>query len=77
LKRVLWEDWAAVVNIHGTCVNIRGAFEVPIDWETHFQPAMHDLVTIWLSRYGDIIAEKSGLSRGWVGLIPLATSSVR
>jgi cation:H+ antiporter len=26
-----------------------------------------------LSRYGDIIAEKSGLSRGWVGLILLAT----
>ncbi|MCL5060572.1 MAG: sodium:calcium antiporter [Candidatus Thermoplasmatota archaeon] len=50
---------------------------------------MHDLVAIWLSllaclavigvagvrlsRYGDIIAEKSGLSRGWVGLILLAT----
>lgn len=26
-----------------------------------------------LSRYGDIIAEKSGMSRGWVGLILLAT----
>ena len=26
-----------------------------------------------LSRYGDIIAEKSGLSRGWVGLILLAS----
>lgn len=26
-----------------------------------------------LSRYGDIIAEKSGLSRGWIGLILLAT----
>jgi len=24
-----------------------------------------------LSRYGDIIAEKSGMSRGWVGLILL------
>lgn len=50
---------------------------------------MHDLTTIWLSlfaclavigvagarlsRHGDIIAEKSGLSRGWVGLIMLAT----
>lgn len=50
---------------------------------------MLDLVTIWfslfaclavigvagvrLSRYGDIIAEKSGLSRGWIGLILLAT----
>ena len=50
---------------------------------------MQDLVPIWLSllaclavigvagvrlsRYGDIIAEKSGLSRGWVGLILLAT----
>jgi cation:H+ antiporter len=50
---------------------------------------MQDLITIWLSllaslvvigvagvklsRYGDIIAEKSGLSRGWVGLILLAT----
>jgi len=26
-----------------------------------------------LTRYGDIIAEKSGFSRGWVGLILLAT----
>ncbi len=26
-----------------------------------------------LSRYGDIIAEKSGMSRGWVGLVLLAT----
>ncbi len=26
-----------------------------------------------LSRYGDVIAEKSGLSRGWVGLILLAS----
>ncbi|MBW8329123.1 MAG: sodium:calcium antiporter [Thiobacillus sp.] len=26
-----------------------------------------------LSRYGDIIAEKTGMSRGWVGLILLAT----
>lgn len=26
-----------------------------------------------LSRYGDIIAERSGLSRGWVGLVLLAT----
>ena len=50
---------------------------------------MQDLVAIWLSllaclavigvagvrlsRYGDIIAEKSGMSRGWVGLILLAT----
>lgn len=50
---------------------------------------MQDLAIIWLSllaclavigvagvklsRYGDIIAEKSGLSRGWVGLILLAT----
>jgi cation:H+ antiporter len=50
---------------------------------------MLDLAVIWLSllaslvvigvagvrlsRYGDIIAEKSGLSRGWVGLIMLAT----
>ncbi|MBU1264094.1 MAG: sodium:calcium antiporter [Thiobacillus sp.] len=50
---------------------------------------MQDLTVIWLSllaclavigvagvrlsRYGDIIAEKSGLSRGWVGLILLAT----
>lgn len=50
---------------------------------------MHGLVIIWLSlavclavigvagvrlsRYGDIIAEKSGMSRGWVGLILLAT----
>lgn len=50
---------------------------------------MHDLIVIWLSllaclavigvagvrlsRYGDIIAEKSGLSRGWVGLIMLAS----
>lgn len=28
-----------------------------------------------LSYYGDIIAEKSGLSRGWVGLILLATAT--
>src|SRR5574340_507096 len=50
---------------------------------------MHELAAIWLSlaaclvvigvagvrltRYGDIIAEKSGVSRGWVGLILLAT----
>src|SRR5512143_716859 len=50
---------------------------------------MHDLAVIWLSllaclavigvagvrlsRHGDIIAEKSGMSRGWVGLILLAT----
>lgn len=50
---------------------------------------MQTLVVIWLSllaclvvigfagvrlsRYGDIIAEKTGLSRGWVGLILLAT----
>ena len=50
---------------------------------------MQDIAAIWLSllaclaligvagvklsRYGDIIAEKSGLSRGWVGLIMLAT----
>ena len=50
---------------------------------------MLDLGVIWLSllaclavigvagvrlaRYGDIIAEKSGMSRGWVGLIMLAT----
>jgi len=70
-------------------VRVRGAFEAPIDLETRFQPAMHDLAAIWLSllaslavigvagvrlsRYGDIIAEKSGLSRGWVGLILLAT----
>jgi len=26
-----------------------------------------------LARYGDIIAEKSGLSRGWVGMILLAS----
>jgi cation:H+ antiporter len=50
---------------------------------------MQDVIAIWLSllvclaaigvagvklsRYGDIIAEKSGLSRGWVGLILLAS----
>jgi cation:H+ antiporter len=50
---------------------------------------MQDMLSIWLSlfaslavigfagvrlsRYGDIIAEKSGISRGWVGLIMLAT----
>lgn len=50
---------------------------------------MQDLIIIWLSLlaslaviggagvklsgYGDIIAEKSGLSRGWIGLILLAT----
>jgi cation:H+ antiporter len=56
--------------------------------EPHFN-TMQDLAVIWLSlsaclavigfagvrlsRYGDIIAEKTGLSRGWVGLIMLAT----
>ncbi|HQS81459.1 MAG TPA: sodium:calcium antiporter [Thiobacillus sp.] len=60
-----------------------------IDLEPHYLPTMLDLAVIWLSllaclavigvagvrlsRYGDIIAEKSGLSRGWVGLILLAT----
>lgn len=50
---------------------------------------MQDIVVVWLSllaslavigvagvrlsRYGDIIAEKSGMSRGWVGLILLAS----
>ncbi|HQT31043.1 MAG TPA: sodium:calcium antiporter [Thiobacillus sp.] len=50
---------------------------------------MQNLVTIWLSlfvslavigvagvklsRYGDVIAEKSGMSRGWVGLVLLAS----
>lgn len=50
---------------------------------------MQDLAVIWLSlaaclaaigvagvrlpRYGDVIAEKSGLSRGWLGLVLLAT----
>lgn len=29
---------------------------------------MLDLAVIRLSRYGDIIAEESGPSRGWVGL---------
>lgn len=24
-----------------------------------------------LARYGDIIAKKSGMSRGWVGLLPI------
>lgn len=59
------------------------------DQESSFQTTMNDLVAIWsslfaclvvigiagvrLSRYGDIIAEKSGMSRGWVGLILLAT----
>lgn len=28
---------------------------------------------VWLTRYGDIIAEKTGLSRGWVGLVLMAT----
>ncbi len=53
------------------------------------KPVMQNIFTIWLSlfaclavigvagvrlsRYGDIIAEKSGLSRGWIGLILLAS----
>ncbi len=57
--------------------------------ESGFQPTMKDLITIWsslvvclvvigiagvrLSRYGDIIAEKSGMSRGWVGMLLLAS----
>lgn len=35
--------------------------------------AVIDVAGVWLSRYGDIIAEQSGLSRGWVGLTQLAT----
>ncbi|MFP5382407.1 MAG: sodium:calcium antiporter, partial [Gammaproteobacteria bacterium] len=52
---------------------------------------MHDPFTIWLSllaclavigfagwrlsRYGDILAEKTGLSASWIGLILLATAT--
>ncbi|HEY9098111.1 MAG TPA: sodium:calcium antiporter [Thiobacillus sp.] len=52
---------------------------------------MHDMFTIWLSllacltiiafagwrlsRYGDILAEKTGLSASWIGLILLATAT--
>jgi cation:H+ antiporter len=35
--------------------------------------AVIDVAGVSLSRYGDIIAEQSGLSRGWVGLTQLAT----
>ena len=28
--------------------------------------------SIWLSRYGDILAEKTGLGRAWVGALLLA-----
>ncbi|MDJ0447987.1 hypothetical protein [Methylocystis sp. JR02] len=28
-----------------------------------------------LSRYGDVIAQKTGLSRGWIGLLLLATAT--
>jgi cation:H+ antiporter len=35
--------------------------------------ALIGVAGVRLSRYGDIIAEKSGMSRGWVGLILLAT----
>lgn len=59
------------------------------DREPHSTSTMQNPVVIWLSllaclvvigvagvrlaRYGDIIAEKSGLSRGWVGMILLAS----
>jgi hypothetical protein len=62
-------------------------FKTLIDLEPHFLSTMQDLATVWLSLfasfavigvagvklslYGDVIAEKSGMSRGWVGLIPL------
>jgi cation:H+ antiporter len=74
--------------LSGVRVNFRDVLK-PIGLEPHFQSTMQNLVGIWLSllaslavigvagvklsRYGDIIAEKSGLSRGWVGLILLAT----
>jgi cation:H+ antiporter len=35
--------------------------------------AVIGIAGVRLSRYGDIIAEKTGMSRGWVGLILLAT----
>lgn len=35
--------------------------------------AIIGIAGVRLARYGDIIAEKSGLSRGWIGLILLAT----
>jgi cation:H+ antiporter len=63
-------------------------FKAPQHWN-RIPVTMQNLALIWLSllaslavigvagvrlsRYGDIIAEKSGLSRGWVGLILLAT----
>ncbi len=56
-----------------------------------FSTVMHDPFTIWLSllaclavigfagwrlsRYGDILAEKTGLSASWIGLILLATAT--
>jgi cation:H+ antiporter len=60
---------------------------IVLELDSHI--TMQDLAIVWLSllaslavigvagvklsRFGDIIAEKSGLSRGWIGLILLAT----
>lgn len=48
--------------------------EIAFIWTSLFAClAVIGVAGVRLSRYGDIIAEKSGLSRGWVGLILLAT----
>jgi len=48
--------------------------EIAFIWASLFAClAVIGVAGVRLSRYGDIIAEKSGLSRGWVGLILLAT----
>ena len=48
--------------------------ELPVIWLSLLAClAVIGFAGVRLSRYGDIIAEKTGLSRGWVGLILLAT----
>ena len=73
----------------GVSVNFRAALQSARIGSRNSIAIMPNLAVIWLSllaclavigvagvrlsRYGDIIAEKSGLSRGWAGLILLAT----
>ena len=48
--------------------------EIVVVWLSLFAClAVIGVAGVRLSRYGDIIAEKSGLSRGWVGLVMLAS----
>ena len=61
------------------CRQIRGCIknamqEIAFIWTSLFAClAVIGVAGVRLSRYGDIIADKRGLSRGWVGLILLNT----